>query len=342
MESESSLSLSPIRKSPQGPVKKVSFPGHFTIDSPKPRLSTLAKSKSVIPQIAEATLTKPFKPLFACFRTKYLDLTNTQTSKKQFHHKKRASNFSLMSTMPTALQGKDDTVMGFDDETMYAEGAQNKVEIKANLVEKTKLRTLNALASILKNRKNVTTDTLKKMRGSKKMHAYNEMPAAQANVHVDSYDTVVKLLKAAQPSNSLKKRQIKVMVDLPKLPFGRHVSYNSVTDFKQRHVVDFEPSAQLMDKVTNEIWIKKMERRKTLGVDLEPSEKKPELEVNFQSEELQLYNSKLKVAEENLYMHYSTGSKLWKRDMMEKQAGWRGLYRLEVKRMSDTNVTAGF
>jgi len=52
----------------------------------------------------------------------------------------------------------------------------------------------------------------------------------------------------------------------------------------------------------------------------------------LQSEELQLYNSKLKVAEENLYLHYSTGSKFWKRDLMEKQAGWRGLYRLELKR----------
>ena len=324
--------------------KKVSFPESDS--EPRVRNAILAKSKSVITPDYEGPGPKPFRPVFVSLRTKYLTgfkTPVTDTDQKPWHFRKRASAFSLLSTNPSYYRTGEEGLMEAEDEALYAENTQNKVEIKANLERQTKLRTLKALAGILKNRTAVPTDTLKRMRHTKKRHAYEESGPAKAQVHLDSYETVVKLLKESHSTEIQgKKKHIKLIMDLPKLPFGKHVAYNAVKDFKKSHVVDFEPSAHLMDKITNEIWIKQMERRRQTEPEMAKTHKKTTSDINFQTEELQLYNSKLKVAEENLYLHYSTGSKFWKRDLMEKQAGWRGLYRLELKRQSDLNVTSTF
>lgn len=322
------------------PPKKVLFRPQVRVRS-EPNLGP--KTKTMLPHKSDAlSLTKKFKPVFVSLRTRYLGLSRQITNgkgQKSWHHRKRASNFSVMSTGPSFYRETEEGRLA-EDTSLYTENSQNKVEQKAELLSKTKFRTLNALASYLKNRKSLPTEAVKQPRKHSKDHTYDQTTEMQPQIHADSYDTVVRFLKeAASHSSGQKKRQIKILVDLPKLPFGKHVAYNSVAEFRKTHVVDFEPSAQLMDKVTNEIWIKKLERRRKTESEVARPQTKAEADLDFQSEELQLYNSKLKVAEENLYLHYSTGSKFWKRDLMEKQAGWRGLYRLELKRNSALNVT---
>ena len=322
-------------------TKKVLFRAPIRVRS-EPNLGP--KTKTMLPsKTNELSLTKEFKPIFVSLRTKYLGIGRQMTigkGQKHWMHRKRGSNFSVMSTGPSFYRETEENKRIGEDTSLYTENSQNKVERKAELLSKTKFRTLNALASYLKNRKSLPADFSKQLGKHKKGRTYDESVPMQPQIHVDSYETVVRLLKDAQshPSN-LQRRQIKVLVDLPKLPFGKHVAYNSVAEFRKSHIVDFEPSSQLMDKVTNEIWIKKLERRRQTEPEVARPQTKAVPEVDFQSEELQLYNSKLKVAEENLYLHYSTGSKFWKRDLMEKQAGWRGLYRLELKRNSALNVT---
>lgn len=325
------------------PVKKVTFPAQLRVRS-EPHLGL--KTKTLAPTKADSlNLTKPFKPAFVSLRTRYLGLGSRELTAKKtvknWHHHKRVSNISVMSTGPSFYHETEEGVQPGDDTSLYTENSHNKVELQASLVTKTKFRTLNALATFLKNRKSLPTETVKFRKQKKKGGADEEVGGLQPHIHENSYETVVRLLREAQAHPlGLKRRQMKVLVDLPQLPFGRHVAYNSVSDFSKTHIVDIEPSAQLMDKVSNEIWIKKMERRRQTEPEAVHTNTKTAVpEVDFQTEELQLYNSKLKVAEENLYMHYSSGSKFWKRDLMEKQAGWRGLYRLELKRNSALNAT---
>lgn len=168
------------------------------------------------------------------------------------------------------------------------------------------------------------------------MLSREHLPASR-EVSIASYDAVVRMLRETQAKPSKTRKTMKVMVDLPKLPFGKHVSYNSVQDFPKTHMVDIAANAQLMDKLTSEIWVTKMQQRRLTMPDGPASRPRPEFDC--EAEQVRLYNSRLKVAEESLYVHYAIGSKHWKRDILEQQRGWRSLYRLQRKRLTDLNLT---
>jgi len=316
-----SFRVSPHSTSPKSALpKKVSFPDNAPVRL-RPTKSSTTITHSVKPR---------FKPLFVSLRT---DLSNKRTKTRKFH--KSETNLSLLSTNPTFDKFFEAPLHSTDD-GLYSDDSHNRLDQRNTLLSQTKLRTLSNLANLLKNRPNPSSAAGKKMRRTKTMLVREHLPATR-ELSIDSYDAVVRMLRETQAKQPPMRKTVKVMVDLPKLPFGKHVSYNSVLDFPKTHILNLAANGQLMDKLTAEIWVSKLNQRRSTEPEAAKTPQKPE--YSCETEQVRLYNSRLKVAEENLYLHYSIGSSAWKRDMLEKRLGWRSLYRLQRKRLADPNLT---
>lgn len=319
-----SFRASPRLSSPQSALpKKVSFPDNLPV-----RLRPTKSSTTLVHSPAKP----PFKPLFVSLRTG-LSLSKKLTKSRK--PRKFESKLSLLSTNPT-FDKSFEAPLQSEDEGLYSDDSHNRLDQRNTLLCQTKLRTLASLANLLKDRPNPSSAISKKMRRTKTMLVREHLPVAR-ELSIDSYDAVVRMLRETQAKQCAVRRTVKVMVDLPKLPFGKHVSYNSVQNFPKTHVLTLAANAHLMDKLTSEIWVSKLNQRRSTQPEAPPS--LPKREYSCETEQLRLYNSRLKVAEESLYLHHSMGSNLWKRDVLEQRRGWRSLYRLQRKRFTDANLT---
>lgn len=223
-----------------------------------------------------------------------------------------------------------------EEEALYTNSVNVRLEQKQTMVAKTKIRTLGNLVSVLKARPNPPAAIAKKMRRTKSVESGEDIPVAR-EVSLSSYESVIRMLRASESCIPPRRKPVKVMVDLPQLPFGKHVTYNSVKNFRKSHVLSFDATSQEMDRFINEMWVSKMSQRRLTNP--EPLKSPPKVKFNPQTEKLQLFNSRLKVASTNLYMHHTLGNTKWKKDLLDLKSGWRNLYHLEKKRISDVNLT---